>query len=492
MSSVGFSSGIRANKLKSQGSPRPLCVDLDDTLVATDTLLESLLALLRHRPLYVLLLPWWLIRRRSAFKRRVAEVAPLEVSTLPYRHDFLRFLKEQKEAGHRLILATGADRRLALKCSAHLGMFDEVLASDGKVNLTGQAKLRAIKSALGGESFVYAGNSSADIAIWQKAEQAVPVSVSTRVMSRLRQEGVAIKRAFPSAARPFRALWRAIRPIHWTKNLLLFIPAFTAHKFFEWRTLIEILIAFVAFSLCASAAYLLNDMLDLEADRQHPDKRYRPIASGELPLRIACWAFLLLLAAGAGAARLINPAFQHLLSIYFLLAVAYSMYLKRIVLLDVLALAALYGVRIMAGGAATRIPISHWLLAFSAFLFFSLAMLKRFSELQGVQLRGQNAAKGRGYMAVDLEQLAIFGCASGYVAVLVLALYISSTHDVRALYQAPERLWLLCPCMLFWISRAWLLARRGQIEEDPILFVLKDETNWLVGVLMGLIVAWSV
>ena len=491
MNRVGFSSEIQANATKPQGSPRPLCVDLDGTLVATDTLLESLLALLKYRALYVLLLPWWFIRGRSSFKQKVAEVAPLEVSTLPYRHDFLRFLQEQKEAGHRLILATGADRRLALKCSAHLGLFDEVLASDGKVNLTGQAKLRAIKSALGGESFIYAGNSSADLPIWQKAEQVVPVSVSTRVMNRLRQEGVGIKRVFPSAARPVHALWKAIRPIHWTKNVLLFVPALTAHRLFERRTLVETLIAFVAFSLCASAAYLLNDMLDLETDRQHPQKRHRPLASGELPLWIACWAFLLLLVAGTVAARLVNPAFQHLLSIYFVLTVAYSVYLKRVVLVDVFALAALYAVRIMAGGAATQIPISHWLLAFSAFLFFSLAMLKRFSELRAVHLRGQATANGRGYVAVDLEQLAIFGCASGYVAVLVLALYISSTA-VRALYHAPQRLWLLCPCMLFWISRAWLLARRGQIEEDPILFTLKDKTNWLLGVLVGIILVWSI
>ena len=490
MGNVSFATETRASEVKPHRSPSPLCVDLDGTLVATDTLLESLLVLVKHRPLYLLLLPWWLIRGRSSFKQKVAEAAPLEVTTLPYRHDFLRFLKEQKEAGHRLILATGADRHLALKCSAHLGLFDEVLASDGKVNLTGQAKLRAIKSALGGENFIYAGNSSADIAIWRKAEQAVPVSVSPRVMSRLRQEGVGIKRVFPRAARPFGTLLKAIRPLHWAKNILLFVPVFTAHRLFEPHALAETLIAFVAFSLCASAGYVLNDMLDLEADRQHPKKRYRPLASGELPLGVACWTVLLLLIASAGAACLLNPPFRHLLSIYFVLALAYSAYLKRVVLADVIALTAMYTMRVMAGGAAAQIPISHWLLAFSAFMLLSLALLKRFSELRTNHLRGQSAVAGRGYMGVDLEQLAIFGCASGYVGVLVLALYISSA-DVRALYRAPERLWLLCPLVLFWISRAWLLARRGQIEEDPILFALKDKTNYFWGLLAALIVAWA-
>jgi len=465
-------------------------VDFDGTLVATDTLLESLLVLVKHRPFYLLLLPWWLIRGRASFKQKVAEVAPLEVTGLPYRHDFLRFLKEQKETGHRLILVTGADRQLALKCSAHLGLFDEVLASDGKVNLTSQAKLRAIKSALGGESFIYAGNSSADIVIWRNAEQAVLVGVSARVMSRVRQEGVGIKRVFPRAAHPFRTLLRAIRPIHWAKNILLFVPAFTAHRLFELPILVGTLIAFVAFSLCASAAYVLNDMLDLEADRQHPKKRYRPLASADLPLWVAYWTVPLLLIASAGAASLLNPPLRQLLFIYFVLAVAYSGYLKRLVLADVIALAALYSIRVMAGGAATQIPISHWLLTFSAFMFLSLALLKRFSEVQTIRLLGENALNGRGYIGVDLEQLAIFGCASGYVAVVVLALYISSA-DVRALYHAPERLWLLCPLVLFWVSRAWLLARRGRIEEDPILFALKDRTNHFCGVLAALIVAWA-
>lgn len=476
--------------MKPHRSPRPLCVDLDGTLVATDTLLESLLVLVKRRPLYLLLLPWWLIRGRASFKQKVAEVAPLDVTGLPYRHDFLYFLKEQKEAGHRLILATAADRQHALPCSAHLGLFDEVLASDGKVNLTGQAKLRAIKSALGGESFIYAGNSSADLAIWRNAAQAVIVDVPPRVMSRLRREGVGIQRVFPRTARPFRALLKAIRPLHWAKNLLLFVPAFTAHRLFELSTVVETLIAFVAFSLCASGGYVLNDMLDLQADRQHLKKRHRPLASGELPLGVAYWTVPLLLLASAGAASLLNPPFHHLLFFYLVLNVAYSGYLKSLVLADVIALTTMYTMRIMAGGAATQISVSHWLLAFSAFMFLSLSLLKRFSEVRTNVLRRENVVHGRGYIGVDLEQLAIFGCASGYAAVLVLALYIASA-DVRALYRAPGRLWLLCPLMLFWISRAWLLARRGQIEEDPLLFAFKDKTNYFWGLLAALIVAWA-
>jgi 4-hydroxybenzoate polyprenyltransferase len=264
-----------------------------------------------------------------------------------------------------------------------------------------------------------------------------------------------------------------------------------AHVPLSLPLVVALVCAFLAFSLVASAVYLMNDLVDLPADRQHRYKRLRPLARGELSIVAALGAVPILLGAAGALAALLPPEFGYFLMVYFVTTVAYSLRLKQIVLVDILVLASLYTVRIMAGGAAIEVPVSQWLLGFSMFLFFSLACVKRFSELRLARKNNESSTRGRGYLASDLEQVAMFGVASGYLSVLVLALYVSS-GDVTDLYRSPGYLWLLCPLVLYWISRVWLLAHRGELHDDPIVFALRDRASYLVGGLIAVVMAWAV
>lgn len=470
----------------------PLCVDLDGTLVKTDLLLESLFVLLKTQPWAVLLLPVWLLRGRAYLKKQIAARAVLNVPALPYHLEFLQFLTEQYRAGRQLILATAADEAIAQSVAKHLGIFTHVVASDGATNLSGARKLDTLLERFG--TFHYAGNASVDLPIWRRAQGAILVNAPARVV-RSAQRDACVHEVFPGEqglrAR-LRAFVKAIRVHQWIKNLLVFVPLFTSHQVGSPMLWVDTVIAFVAFSLCASSVYLVNDLLDLEADRLHPKKRNRPFASGALPVSYGLIAVPLLLAGGFGfALLLLPPAFSVALACYYALTVAYSFYLKQIVLLDVVVLATLYTLRILAGAAAVAVPLSQWLLAFSLFLFLSLALVKRFSELQTLRRSNSTAAKGRGYFAGDLEQLASLGAASGYLSVLVLALYINS-REVTSLYSHPALLWLICPFLLYWVSRVWLLAHRGQMHHDPIVFALRDKISYLTGLVVGIVMLLAI
>jgi 4-hydroxybenzoate polyprenyltransferase len=275
-----------------------------------------------------------------------------------------------------------------------------------------------------------------------------------------------------------RLVLEAMRPHQWAKNLLVFVALIGAHRVAEPALLARAALAFVAFGLVASSVYVLNDLCDLAADRRHATKRDRPFASGALPLRFGYALFPLLLAAGAAVAAALPRGFGVLLGGYYAATVAYSFALKRRLVLDVVVLASLYTARLFGGGLATDVPISEWLAAFSLFVFFSLALAKRASELGELGER-EGAAAGRGYVAADRGPVITMGIASGYLAVLVLALYVSS-HDVSRLYAHPLRLWLLCPVLLYWTSRVWILVGRRALHEDPVLFALRDPASWLV------------
>lgn len=454
----------------------PLCVDLDGTLIKTDALLEGLCALLKQNVWLLFLLPLWLLRGRAHFKREVARRVSLDPRRLPYNEAFLDYLKEQRAQGRTLVLATASDALLAQRIAAHLGLFDEVIASDGKHNLKGRQKLRALEARFGAQGFDYAGNDRADLRIWPHARHALVVNARAPLMeAALRVAQVA--QVFPDERRNRgRILLRAIRAHQWVKNVLVFIPLLTAHQL-SASALGQAVLAFVAFSLCASSVYLLNDLADLDADRAHPTKRRRPLASGELPLPTAFALVPLLLLASVGVALWLPPMFLVVLACYFGLTVAYSLYLKQIALLDVLVLAILYTTRILAGSVAFGMAISPWLLAFSVFIFLSLAFVKRYSELRLLRSLAKTSAKGRGYFAGDLEQLGNLGAASGYISVLVLALYLNS-EEVTTLYRWPELLWLALPPLLYWMSRVWLLAHRGQIDQDPVVFALHDRPSY--------------
>ncbi|WP_164020265.1 UbiA family prenyltransferase [Pyxidicoccus trucidator] len=462
----------------------PLAVDLDGTLVRTDTLHENLLALFKHAPWLLLLVPLWVLRGKAFFKAEVARRVALDAARLPYNEELLAFLHEERARGRRLVLATAADRRIADAVAAHLGLFSEVHASDGTVNLSGARKLAKLKESLG--TFDYAGNDGVDVPLWRESRQVVVVHAPADVLRRARGLGREVHRVFERPRVGPRVWVKALRVHQWAKNALVFVPMLAAHKALDADLLVKAVLGFIAFSLCASSVYVLNDLLDLDSDRRHPTKCKRPFAACALPVSTGAVLAPALLLAGAAVCLLLPPAFSALLATYYALTLAYSLRLKQVVMLDVLVLAGLYTVRIFGGSLAVGVPTSSWLMMFSMFLFLSLALVKRLSEVRRLRLTNEAAAHGRGYLAQDYEQLASLGAAAGQVSVLVLALYITS-KEVTALYSHPERLWLLCPVMLYWVGRVWVLAHRGLVNEDPLVFALRDRVSYAVGLVSALV-----
>jgi len=462
-----------------------LCVDLDGTLLRSDLLWESVVRLLQ-RPWLLPLIPLWLLQGKARLKQELAERVALDAGTLPYHGEFLAHLREEKARGRVLILVTASDGRLARQVAAHLDLFDEVMASDGAVNLRGTTKAEALVARFGERGFDYAADADVDLPVWSRARRAVLVGASVDVARAAREKGE-IAREFPRPVGRWAALLRLLRPHQLVKNLIVFVPLITSHQVTNPAAVQQGLIAFLAFCLCASGVYVINDLLDVESDRRHATKRARPLASGDVPL---AWAFPVagtLVLGAVGVAALLSPLFVGVVLLYLGTAAAYSWRLKRTALVDVFVLAGLYTLRLVAGHVATGIEFSDWLLAFSMFLFLSLALVKRFQELR-LRPASAGVVAGRGYSAADLALLTPLGTASGYLAVLVLALYASS-DKVRLLYQHPTVLMLICPLMLYWISRIWLVAHRGEMSDDPVAFALRDRPSYLVG-LFALLIVW--
>ena len=472
-----------------QTSAVPICVDLDGTLIRADMAFETLLAVLRRKPWLALAMPFWLLRGRAAFKDRLAAGADFDPAALPYNEPLLAWLREQRSQGQHLVLATASNRRVAERIAEYLGLFDEVLASDATRNLKGEEKRRRLTERFGSKGFDYVGNSDADVAVWSEARSAVLVNVPPQVAKRA-EEVTRVVRTFESA-RPRTLFLETLRVQQWAKNLLVFVPLIASHLILEPQVFRAGLLMFAAFCLCASSAYVVNDLVDLAADRAHPEKRRRPFASGTLPVAYGLLLAPALAAGGLSIALFLGrPLAMAVLVLYFLVTLGYSFFLKRQPLLDVFTLSGLYTLRIIAGHEATGIVYSPWLLSFSMFLFLSLALNKRVSELGGLRLRGATEAAGRGYRAGDRDQLNVFGVVSGFLACLVLALYINSAAVVP-LYNRPLLLWLLCPLMLYWICRIWILAHRGLMGEDPIAFAVRDPVTYLIGAAGGAILIFA-
>lgn len=457
----------------------PLAVDLDGTLIHSDMMWESLARLLREKPFTVFAVPFWWRCGRAHLKQQLAAHVRVDATTLPYSVEFLAWLREEKQSGRKLVLATASDLKMAEPVARHIGLFDEVLASDGKINLRDNAKRAALTRKYGERGFDYAGNSSVDLDVWKGSHAAVVVNGSTSLAESAKAK-TTVARNFPANISRRRELLRALRPHQWIKNFILFVPLLTAHQLGDQPTLSRAALAFAAFCLCASAAYLLNDVLDLDADRHHPTKRNRPFARGALPLPLGLFGGPALLLVALGVGLLLSLNFAAVLLGYFMLATMYSMRLKQIALLDVICLAGLYTIRLVAGHVATGIAWSAWLLVFSMFIFVSLALMKRFQELQGLRRSNGVQLKGRGYTAGDFRLVTALGLASGFLAVVVLALYVNSAKVVK-LYAHPTALLLVCPLLLFWIARVWLLAHRGKMHDDPTAFAFKDWVSYAVG-----------
>lgn len=465
-----------------------LCTDLDGTILIGDSFWESFLALVGAHPWYVCFVPFWLLRGKAALKHEISRRVQLDVSTLPVREELIQFLRQEKQAGRKVILVTGADAKIAHAVAEHLGFFDGVFASDGTTNLTGEKKREAIQKIVHGKRYDYIGNAREDIPAWNGASSAILVGPSPRLLKTV-QKTSTVAGVVKSHENYWASLWQSLRPAHWIKNLLVFVPIVMAHELNDVSRLIRVLIAFVSFSLCASGVYLLNDLFDLEADRLHPKKKLRPLPSGSLSVRVGLIFVPLLMVAGfLTAAQLPNKLLLATVFLYTVATTLYSTYVKRIPILDVLLLTALYLIRILAGGVAADVGVSPWLIAFSMFLLLSLAFSKRQAELteQTMAEGTQPGTSKRGYREQDTRILQQFGVTSGYLSVLVLALYVNGT-DVTRLYRHPQMIWLACPMLLFWISRVWFLASRGELNEDPVVFAARDPISYLLGALLLLI-----
>ncbi|RMH36889.1 MAG: UbiA family prenyltransferase [Nitrospirae bacterium] len=470
----------------SQESP-VLCVDLDGTLIATDLFWESLVLMLKQAPLTVVCLPFWACRGPAYLKQAVARRVTIDVRHLPYRMEVLSWLTHEHAKRRRLLLVTGSDLRLAQAVAAHLGLFTDVMGSQGDTNLIGPAKRDALITRFGSHGFDYVGNSSADLPVWSSANAAILVAPSSMLI-RQAQRTARVARVFHSGNPSGLLAWaKAFRLHQWIKNTLVFLPIIAAHPPLEISLVAKALYAFFAFSLCASGLYLVNDLLDLPADRRHPRKQHRPLASGALRIPHALIAIPILVSAGFGLALTNLPAyFTCLLALYALATLGYSLSLKKLAIIDVLTLAGFYTLRVLAGGVALGIHISAWLLAFSLFFFLSLALGKRHSELRFRKVTKFEGIERRAYLGIDKEALGIMGIISGYLSVLVLALYLTS-EEVLMRHERPQLLWLLCPLLLYWISRTWLLAHRGTLEDDPLIVALRDPHSYAVAATMGLL-----
>lgn len=462
----------------------PLCVDLDGTLVATDTLWEGLLGIILRNPLMIFAAIGWLMRGKAGLKTAVAEHSDRDPATWPYRTEILEYLEKERQTGRPIILATGAPRKVAHGVAGHLGIFNAVLHSSEAINLTASRKRDVLVEQYGAGGFDYLGDSRDDVTVFEAANEAIVVAPD-RAASQWQRAHDAKSLLKPKGG--IRSVLKAIRVHQWLKNSLLAVPLVLNHEVFNVLMVVTVAAAFVSFSFAASFVYVLNDLADLENDRRHVRKKKRPFASGQLSIPTGLALGSCLLVVSLGIALLLPPLFLGILILYIATTTAYSFVLKRKLLVDVFTLAGLFTLRIIAGAAAASVALSFWLLAFSIFFFLSLALVKRYVELQEVVGDEGSKQLGRGYYAVDFEMIGQAGISSAFGAALVLALYVHS-EEVSEMYSSPALLWPLCPLILYMLLRIWMLARRGQMEDDPVVFIISDWRSQLVTVVGAVLV----
>jgi 4-hydroxybenzoate polyprenyltransferase/phosphoserine phosphatase len=459
----------------------PLVVDLDGTLTPTDTLVESVVKVVKQSPFNLIKLALLLPKGKAAFKRFVAANSGISPETLPYREELLEYLRSEKEAGRRLVLATASHETVATCVADHLGIFDDVIATDS-TNLKGKNKLAAIRAAIG-EKFVYAGDSAVDIEIWQSASAAVLVNVSTSTARAVRKI-IPVEAEFSRGPVGLLTWAKTLRVHQWLKNLLIFVPLVTAFSFLNVEKLLTATIAFLAFSVTASATYVANDLWDLESDRVHPRKKSRPLASAEVSIVSALIVAVLCLLIGLAVAWTVSWQFFSMLVLYLLVTTSYSWILKQYVLIDVILLSLLFTLRIVSGAVAVEITLSKWLLAFSVFLFLSLALVKRCAELLSLGQSGGEATSGRDYRVGDLTVLWPLGVGAAMSSIVVFGLFISSP-ETAARYATPVALWLVALGLVYWLSRLWIKTARGEMHDDPVVYAIKDKGSRVVAILMA-------
>lgn len=453
----------------------PLVVDLDGTLCCTDTLHEGLLALAAANPRIIFRLPKWLSEGRAAFKARLADQGVVDPAELPLNDAVVEMIKTARAEGRQVALVSAADHRQVTAVAEAIGLFDAAYGTAEGKNLKGAAKAAFLSELYGAGKFDYIGDSEADLAVWKAARKAITVRANPKLRQAASAANAQTHHIDPPVPR-HRAMLRALRPHQWSKNLLMFLPAFAAH---DLTRLWPVGFGFIAFCFAASAVYVINDLLDLAADRAHPRKRLRPFAAGELSAATGVtMASGLLFVSVIFGSLTGNPFFLMALALYLLTTFAYSFWLKRKLIVDVITLAGLYTVRIVSGAVAASLILSPWLLGFSMFLFLALAAVKRQAELTDQLASGRTGA-GRAYEVDDLPIIRSIALSASQAAVLVLALYISS-DVVQTLYATPSILWMICPILLYWSTRMVMKAHRGAMPDDPIVFAATDKVSLLL------------
>jgi 4-hydroxybenzoate polyprenyltransferase/phosphoserine phosphatase len=466
------------------GAPTALVVDLDGTLIRTDLLVETAFALLGRDPLYLFRMIGWLMRGKAFLKQRLAGATDLDVATLPYEPAVLARMEGARQGGGKVFIASASDEGLVRRVAEHVGA-DGWFASDGRTNLSGEAKAGRLMAEFGAGGFDYIGDAPADLPVWRAAQTAMIIDGHDGLRRRLAAGHDRTEVLRTGRRAPFKAWLTLLRPHQWAKNALVAVPLLTAHAF-SLSALAMTALAIAAFCLCASSVYIINDLVDIQADRGHPSKHNRPFAAGDLSIIAGASLAPLLLVLAAGLGALISWRFLAVLGVYYLLTSAYTFVLKRKMMIDVVTLASLYTLRVVAGAAAIAVPVSEWLLGFSMFLFLSLALIKRHSEMAVRLDAGLPDPLNRNYKVADLPLLIALAASAGYSAVIVFSLYLSSPA-VHALYHRPGVLWLEIPLLLYWISRAIALSHRRMMHDDPIVFALRDRVSLITGLLVGVV-----
>lgn len=467
---------------------QPLCIDCDGTLIATDLLYEAFFLMLKQYPIGLFLLPIWLLRGKAYLKQRLSEKITFNWATLPYRNEIITLIKQEKSNHRQIVLATASPMTWAQGIANYLNCFDKVLATSETSNLSGSNKAEKLVALYGEGGFDYAGDNRVDLKVWQHAAGAIVISKNTRLTRKITTP---VLQTIKSEHSNLITYIKALRVHQWLKNTLVIVPLLAAHEITDFEKLLQTAYAFFAFSLCASSVYVLNDLLDLESDRVHIRKRKRPFAACSIPIWQGMLMIPSLLLVAFIIACQLPKEFIIVLVAYFIMTLAYSIRLKQQVIVDVMLLAGLYTMRIIAGAAATEIKPSFWLLAFSMFIFLSLAMVKRYSELLITLQANKNEPAGRGYTVNDLPVLMAIGVSAGLGSVLIFALYINNP-DTNQMYQHTIWLWLVPPILLYWVSRMWMKAHRGQVDDDPVVFAAKDWQSIFVLILSAAIFAIAI
>ncbi|QLY27035.1 UbiA family prenyltransferase [Bdellovibrio sp. KM01] len=463
--------------------------DLDDCLIKTDLLYEQWVILFKMSPLLFIKSFFWLLKGRAHFKTKLAHHVPVKAKLLPYRQNVLDLLKVAKSEGKELVLASASPNSWVQDVANHLDIFNRSFGSTDHKNYKGTGKLSAIKEALGDQNFAYLGDHEADLKIWKDAQEIIAVNPSARLRRKIEQLNKPTQYIYDNKVSTLRLIVKQMRPHQWIKNALVFLPALAGHKIFDINVIIQCLCAFAGFSLAASFVYVLNDLLDLNSDRNHHTKKNRPFASGNLSIK---WGLILLPSLLVGSALFAAPLptlYSVWIATYLVLNVAYSLYLKQSVVVDIIILSMMYTLRIFAGSEATSVPVSEWLLSFSTLFFFSLACVKRYTEI--IRSKNKLTIDGRGYRQIDYSMIQSLGVGSGLISILIILLYLQS-KEVRALYTHAQNLWFSTPVLLFWISRIWILTNRDEVHDDPVVFAVKDKVSWACFALLAIILGISV